>query len=274
MTPITDELLAAYADGELDVATRGEIERAIAGDAVLAERARRQAALRTRVQAAFGPLLADPVPERLLRALQAAPAAAAPASAVVDLGSARAARDARDARAARDARDARDADEARRARGTRRWTQDWTAWGGIAASVLVGVLIGRFAAGPGADTVAFETQAGRLVARGAVEQALSTQLASAPAPGAAVAVQLSFVDKAGHYCRTFSTAAMAGLACRDGATWSLQQAAAAEAGTTGAMRQAASALPAAILTAVDQRIDGAPLDAAAERAALRGGWQR
>lgn len=271
MTLITDELLAAYADGELDAATRSEIERAIAGDAVLAERARRQAALRTRVQAAFGPLLAEPVPDRLLRSLQAAAAAAAPAGAVVDLGSARAARDARDAR---DTRDARDADEARRARGARRWTQDWTAWGGIAASVLVGVLIGRFAPGSGTDTVAFENQAGRLVARGAVEQALSSQLASAPTAGAAVAVQLSFVDKAGHYCRTFSTAAMAGLACRDGPAWSLQQAAAAEAGATGAMRQAASALPAAILSAVDQRIDGTPLDAAAEQAALRGGWQR
>lgn len=245
MTQISDATLMAYVDGELDAAARGEVQRAIAADAALAERVREQSALRARLQAAFAPPLDEPLPERLLQALQPAPAAPRP---VTDLGS------------------------ARDARGARAWMRDWTAWGGIAASLLAGVLIGQQTGG--GDTVAFETQGGRLVARGAVEQALSTQLASAPDDGAAVTVQLSFIDKAGHYCRTFSTAATAGLACRDGGQWLLQQSAAVEAAPGGAMRQAASALPATILGAVDQRIDGTPLDAAAEQAALRGGWQR
>lgn len=253
MTPITDELLMAYADGELDAATRSEVERAIAADAVLAERAQRQVVLRERLQSAFRPALKEPVPDRLLQALQAAPAVAATTGAVIDLAPAR---------------------EARRTSGARHWMQDWTAWGGIAASLLLGVLIGKFVPGSGADAAAFEAEAGRLVARGAIERALSTQSAGVPVAGGAVAVQLSFVDKAGHYCRTFTTAAMAGLACRDGARWTLQQSAAVEAGPSGAMRQAASALPAAILGAVDQRIDGTPLDAAAEQAALRGGWRK
>ena len=253
MTPISDELLMAYADGELDAATRGEVERAIAADAVLAERARRQTVLRQRLQAAFRPALNEPVPDRLLQALKAAPPAAVTADKVVDLAPAR---------------------EARRARGARHWMQDWTAWGGIAASLLLGVLIGKLAPDSGADAAAFEAEAGRLVARGAIERALSTQLAGAPGAGGAVAVQLSFVDKSGHYCRTFSTAAIAGLACRDGARWTLQHSAPVEAAASGAMRQAASALPAAILAAVDQRLVGAPLDALNEEAALRAGWQR
>lgn len=253
MTQISDATLMAYVDGELDAAARGEVQRALAVDAALAERVRVQSALRERLRAAWQPVVDEPVPERLLRVLQ--PPAAVPSRPVVDLGSAREARD------------------ARRARGVRPWMQDWTAWGGIAASLLAGILIGGLAPS-GGDTVAFETQAGRLVVRGAVERALSTQLASAPAAGAPVAVQLSFVDKAGHYCRTFSTAGTAGLACRDGAQWLLQQATAAAATPDGAMRQAASTLPAPILGAVDQRIDGTPLDAVAERAALRNGWQR
>lgn len=258
MTQISDATLMAYVDGELDAAARSEVQRAIAADAVLAERVREQTALRARLQAAFAPPLDEPLPERLLQALQSAPAPAPAAAAprpVIDLGSAREARD------------------ARRAQGARTGMQGWAAWGGIAASLLVGVMIGKLTPS-GGDTVAFETQGGRLVARGAVEQALSTQLASAPAADAAVAVQLSFIDKAGYYCRTFSTTATAGLACRDGTRWLLQQAAAIDAAPGGAMRQAASALPATILDAVDQRIDGTPLDAAAEQAALRGGWQR
>jgi hypothetical protein len=42
----------------------------------------------------------------------------------------------------------------------------------------------------------------------------------------------------------------------------------------GGYRQAGSAMPAAVLDAIDQRIAGASLDAAAERAARAGSWQR
>ncbi|MES2957416.1 MAG: zf-HC2 domain-containing protein [Pseudomonadota bacterium] len=249
MTLISDELLMAYADGELDAATRSEVERAIAADASLAERARKQAGLRQRLQAAFQPVLADPVPERLLQAVATAP----PSNKVLDMASARAAREGRVARPS---------------------APGWAAWGGMAASVLLGVLIGKVLPDASQEATAFEIAGGQLVARGAIEQGLSTQLASAPVAGATVAVQLSFVDKAGRYCRTFSTATVAGLACRDGAHWTLQNSAPVEGAAVGAMRQAASALPAAILAAVDQRLAGAPLNAVAEEAALRAGWRR
>lgn len=244
MKPVTDEMLMAYADGELDAPARAELERAIAADAALAGRLQAQMALRARLQAAFAPELDEPVPERLRQA-----ARPPTPGTVVDLAAQRAAR-----------RTAPPADA-------------WWRWGGLAASVLLGVLIGRLwpAAGPAGE---FAEQDGRLVARGAVAQALSTQRAAAPAAAAAVAVQLSFVDQAGAYCRTFSTASVAGLACRSGDDWNVQLLAEAEPASAGTLRQAASALPPAVLGAVDQRMAGRPLDAQAEQAALQRGWRR
>lgn len=244
--PITDDTLMAYVDGELDESTRAEVQRAIAADAALAERVRRQTALRQRLQGAFAPVLAEPMPERLLRAAQA-PAAAVKVASLAQ---------AREARATRSA-----------------WFSDWKAWGGIAASVLAGVLIGRQMSGDGADSP-LAMQSGQLVARGVIGQALSTQLASAPNAGAGVQVQLSFVDKSGAYCRTFTTAGLAGLACHGGQGWAVQSLAQVEPGAGAGLRQAATALPPSILGEVDSRIQGVALDAEGERAALQRGWRR
>lgn len=189
---------------------------------------------RRRMAAAFDGVLEEPVPERLT-ALLAAPA-------VVDLA-------------------------AERAR--RRGLPTWAAWGGMAASLVLGTLVGMRLTAPGGD------EAGdRLVATGAVAQALERQLASAPAAGP-VAVQLSFKARDGRWCRSFSTADTAGLACRepDGA-WALRQVAPVEATPAGGMRQAASALPPAVLAAVDGLMAGEAAGAEQERAARDSGWRR
>ncbi len=247
--PISDDTVMAYVDGELDAAARDEVQRAIAADAALAERVRRQTALRQRLQGAFAPVLAEPMPERLLRAAQAPLAAPAPPK-VASLAEVRAAKASR-----------------------RAWASDWKAWGGMAASVLVGVLIGQQMSGDGAASP-FAMQSGQLVAGGAVAQALSTQLASAPAADTGVQVQLSFVDKSGAYCRTFTSAGLAGLACHSGAQWAVQSLAQVEPGAGAGMRQAATALPPTILGEIDRRIQGGALDAEGERAALQRGWRQ
>lgn len=54
----------------------------------------------------------------------------------------------------------------------------------------------------------------------------------------------------------------------------MQSLAAVEAAPAGAMRQAASALPPAVLQAIDARIAGDPLDAARKRQARDRGWRR
>ncbi|KQV53276.1 hypothetical protein ASC95_11000 [Pelomonas sp. Root1217] len=186
---------------------------------------------RRRLAAAFDGVLKEPVPERL-KALLAEPAAP-----VVDLGAVRA----------------------------RRAMSSWAAWGGMAATLLLGTLIGTRLTPPGA------TDENRLVATGAIAQALDRQLASAP--GGAVAVQVSFKARDGRYCRSFSTPASAGLACRDGdGAWALQQATAVAATPGTGMRQAATALPPTVLAAVDGLIAGEALNADQERAARDAGW--
>lgn len=201
--------------------------------------------LRRRVAAAYDEVLDEPVPDRLSSLL------APPAARVVDLAAERARRAAPAA--------------------PRRPAVTWAQWGGMAASLAIGVFAGlQFASHTGSDALLAE-RAGRVVAGAALEQALDTRLASDPA-SSRVAVQLSFVDRAGRYCRTFSAEQVAGLACRDGAQWSVVATAQAAPIREGAMRQAASSLPRPVLAAVDAQIAGSALDAAQEREARDRGW--
>ncbi|MGH8251966.1 MAG: anti-sigma factor family protein [Steroidobacteraceae bacterium] len=242
---ISDEMLMAYADGELDLVAGAEIEAAMAADPAVARIVERHRALAGRVQEAYRGVLGEPVPERLA-SLVAKP----PAGAVVDLA------------AKRDERESAPAQP-----GRLRLPQ----WSALAASLALGLLLGLLLTrGPSAPYE--ETTAG-LVARGELEQALTTRLASASGPSA-VRVGISFMNRSGGYCRTFHMqheTALAGLACRAGEAWRLQVLAAAPK-HEGELR-AAAAMPMAVLQAVDSAIDGEPLDAAAESAARDAGWQ-
>lgn len=244
----SDDNLMAYADGELDAAQRADIERALAEDSALRQRVAVMQAQRDRVQAAFSAVLDEPVPDRLSRLLH--PPAA------VTLDTVRAARH-------------RDTPQPQRPRSP----LSWAYWGGMAASLLLGLLLG-LQVDRGGTHFGSGLRDGRLVAGDALAQALTSQLASAPVTGAPVTVHLSFVDRAGNYCRTFSTAALAGLSCRQAGQWTLQTVIAVEAAPAGAVRTAASALPTAVLDAVDQRLGGDILDATRERQARDQGWRR
>lgn len=186
---------------------------------------------RRRLAAAFDGVLTEPVPDRLGALLSE------PAPAVTDLATVRA---------------------------RRRPMSTWMAWGGMAASLLLGTLIGaRWHAGADSDP--------RQLAGGPLARALDTQLASEP--GGAIAVPISFKAKDGRYCRSFTTEQAAGLACRDAdGAWALQTLVAATTRTSG-MRQAASALPASVLEAVDAAMAGEALNAEQERAARDNGWR-
>lgn len=186
---------------------------------------------RARMAAAFDGVLGEPVPERL-RALLAEPK-------VVSLDAARTER--------------------------RQGMNRWAAWGGMAATLVLGTLIGTRLAPVGVDGH------GHLLVSGEIDHALDRYLASF-SPGD-VAVQLSFKSKDGRWCRTFSTYASAGLACRQpGGAWALQHLAALPASGSG-MRQAASSLPPSVLAAVDATIAGEALSADQEKAARDAGWK-
>jgi len=149
----------------------------------------------------------------------------------------------------------------------RRWS--WPEWGALAATLVVGVLAGRMIPGGGGPAIA--GNGGQVVAQGELAAALDRQVGG-KAEGA-VKVGVSFAARDGAYCRGFVMGASAGLACREGGQWKIPVLAEAEKEAAGGYRQAGSALPPAVLDAIDARIADKPLDAAGEEAARARGWQ-
>src|SRR5579872_1047284 len=243
----SDETLMAYADGELDAATRMAIEAAAAADPPLAQRIARHRALRARLQAAFEPVLEEPLPQRLLAAARG-PGEDQRTHKVISLA----------------------------ARRQPRWS--WPEWSAMAASLLVGVLLGPWLLKSAAPPAPLDVSGGRVLASGALAHALSQQLASNQPRAAPVTIGISFRAKRGGYCRTFvlhQGQSLAGLACREGPSWqvmTLAQSTASPQGAAGGYRQAASALPPAVAGTLDEYMEGEPLDAAAEAAARAHGW--
>jgi hypothetical protein len=82
---ISPEMLAAYADGELDPVSAARVERALGEDPALADQLEALRALKAMLTAHYDPVLAQPVPERLTAPI-------AEAAKVVDLSAVRAAR--------------------------------------------------------------------------------------------------------------------------------------------------------------------------------------
>lgn len=241
-----DETLMAYADGELDEPTRAEISKAIEQDAELARRVAQHRALRAEVAGAFATVIDQPVPDRL-----------------------------RDA-----ARASRSQDPATRgnvvqfpAQTSRPPARPWRAreWLAVAASMVLGFFVAGKLLPEGGEV---ETRLNALVARGELTSALDAQLASNQAPDSAVHIGLTFRDQQGAYCRTFISRSMstAGLACRRGDDWRIEQTNSVEL-KDGDLRQAAASMPPALLQAVEARISGEALDAPAEAAALQRGWK-
>ncbi|MEO5934322.1 MAG: hypothetical protein ABIQ08_12335 [Duganella sp.] len=262
----SDETLMAYADGELAEPAFSEVERAVRSDPAVAARVAQHQALRADVFAAFAGVVDEPVPPRLM-------AAALPGK-VADLGAVRAARAGGAHHAAAPASAAEHA-------ARKRWS--WLEWGGVAASLAVGVLVGsvvlggagREGDGAGVAAIAAAGANGALVAQGPLADALSRRLAGDR--GGAVDIGVSFADKDGALCRSFTMGRTAGLACRGGDQWRvvvMTEADKAAGDESGNYRQAGSAMPAAVLEAIDARIAGAALDAQGEQAAKQRGWRR
>src|SRR5579883_1234043 len=69
---ISDEVLMAYADGELDTTARAEVERAMAADPQIGRRVAEHEALRARLRSTYDSVLNEPVPDRLRAAARGA----------------------------------------------------------------------------------------------------------------------------------------------------------------------------------------------------------
>ena len=268
---IPDETLMAYADGELEPAQRAEVEVALAADPTLAARVEAHRALRKKLNAAFDPILMETVPNTLVASVHTSPASTPGAmpergATVTDLRRVRAAR-AAEAKGA--AASARRAEMPRRA-----WT--WFEWGAMAASVAAGAVIAHLAL-KSPEVHRIGTEGGQLVAQADLARALSAQLASDQPADAPVQIGVSFRSRSGDTCRTFTVEegnVLAGLACREGGEWRVQALANAQpAAGNGGYKPAGASMPAAVLTAVEQQIQGEPLDATGEAAARARGWK-
>ena len=245
----SDEILMAYADGEVDADTRRQIEAAMAHDPSIAQRVARHRELKAELNAAFDGVLDEEIPSRLLDATSASPLAAN-ASLVTDINAVRSTR--------------------RRADGSRRWS--WPEWTSLAASLLIGILAGRSALGP-TDSRLFATNANGIVATGELSAALDTQLSGA-SDDAAVWIGLTFRTTGGEYCRTFTAHSSAGFACQQNDEWQVRALSEGVAkDPSSEYRMAGSELPPAILTAIEGVMEGEALDQEAEKAAQAKGWQ-
>jgi hypothetical protein len=247
----TEETIMAYADGELDDSTRFEVELAMRQDPALAEKIRQHRLLRSNVFGAFASTLEEEVPQRLQAAVRSGK--------VVQLDSVRQMRTPAMATPRR-----------------QRPSWSWPAWGALAATLIVGVLAGGIGAHNlgGAQLAALDAGSGALKAEGKLAGALTQQLAGAAPADAEVRLGVSFVAKDGNFCRSFMLPKMAGLACRSGDDWRIAVMASGAAGAAGDYRQAGSAMPAAVLDAIDERIAGKTLDANDEGEARKRGWKR
>ncbi len=241
--PFSDEMLMAFADGELPAADMAAISDAIAQDPALGARIERIRAVRLALRTAFDPVAHEPVPEALRAILDARDAATpAPAAPVIDLAEARA-----------------------------RKSFIPPIWAALAACLVVGVIAGRYVMPASNDL--FVSQADGLRAAPGLARVLDGQLAGERSGAAQIG--FSFHAQDGRLCRTFAgrgdESGVAGFACRDDAGWSVEVAASAPP-QSGEYRQADANAP-VVLEAVDAVIVGAPLDAEGERAARANGWR-
>jgi hypothetical protein len=248
----SDEILTAYADGELGEPARTQIERAIRLDPALAARVAQHKAMRSRVSHAFASIVNEAIPPR--------PQPGVGSGKVVHLNAVRAAR--------------QQQQQQQQARERPRWS--WQQWTAIAAAVVFGLLVGalgywRLA---GSGRILAVSADGALVAQGALADALSRQLASGGASGSGVRIGASFLAKDGNYCRSFAMGTSAGLGCMAGGQWRVPVLQEGSAGQADAWRQATSEIPDAVLGEIDRRITGAALDVDAERMARQRGWKR
>jgi hypothetical protein len=137
-------------------------------------------------------------------------------------------------------------------------------------ALMLGLVVG-FILQPKGDVSL--TGSGSMIAQGALAEALDTKLAAAGRTDTGPQVGVSFRDKTGRDCRTFSTGTQAGLACHTGIGWVVAVLVNEQHEDAGAPYQMASAtMPNAVRQEVEARISGAPFDATAEALARDRGW--
>ncbi len=251
---VTDELLMAYADGELEPSLRTEMERTIAADPALVAKLERHRALRSQLNSAFDSVLSEPIPERLNAALNKHSAT------VTDMAFVREA-------------------QKDKVRGGKAGFLSARGWIPMAASVAVGILLG-FLVLSRSDRSEIVAADGQITSRELV-LALTKGLASKPEETASVRIGITYQAKSGEYCRSFSWIGdgnMAGIACHSKTAqpgeWRMHMLMSTDAVSDPEYRRAASSMPPEVIAVINRHIVGEPLDMGQEVKAVAGEWKR
>ena len=257
----------AYVDGEMSEAELIAFEARVAVDAALFDAVGRERALRDELAAHYSAVLDEPTPAALLDLLgmstdepaarSAPPSALAPARLAL-LPQAAPSPPAPPARTG----------------------ASWLPWGGMAACLLSGVLLGAHLVPTGSDASPFAVdEHGALAAVGPLRDALERRLGGTPDGNAHdVTIGISFHDRTQDYCRTFAVDTAKGIACKWDGRWTVANLERAPVGVSMTSDDAAHAtactLSPTLLLAIGALRDGDTLDAAAESAARAQDWQR
>lgn len=230
---MTDELFFAWLDGELGPEDSAKVASVVAADPALSRKAEAHRAMGARLRSAFDPILETRMPERV-------------GGATIDFAAAKESRDQR-----------------------RRGSSAIPQWAALAATLVLGIGLGSVAT-TGRDDSPIGVEQGRLVASAELESALYSRLASAPSD-TGPRIGLTFRDRSGALCRSFTDLGASGLACYEQGDWRVRGLFQGS-GAQGDYRMAAGTDP-RLAAMIDETIAGEPLDAKAERAALEQGFR-
>lgn len=233
-----DDEFFAWLDGELSSKDAARVAARVAADPALAALASQHRAMRARLKDAFDPIAEAPLPERLRAAVDR------PHADIIDLAAAKEARD-------------------------RRPAGKLPQWVAMAATLAIGVVAGTMLPDRGGAPI--EVAGSNMYAAAALDRALDAQLASAPSDGP-VRIGMTFRDRSGAICRSFTNLQSSGLACRSGGRWAVRGLFAAPEGQASDYRMAAGGDP-NLAALIDSTIAGEPFDGSREKAAKTRGWR-
>lgn len=238
MTKVTDEMLMAYVDGELDRAATEDIRRASEGDATLARRANVFRATRGMAKDAYARIKSEPVPERLIAAVLGGGN-----SNVVPL--------------------------------RQTWTRTWASRAALplAASIALLAGLGGYWIALQSPPGGADLFGGRAVAEALGETPSGAERTLQTASGGARLRTLATYRVEGGLCRTFEVASgsqgtVRGVGCARGNDWRVDVAVAA--GGSGSFTPASSGAPAAVDAYLDALDAEGPLSAEEEATVAKG----
>ena len=267
MAELSDELLMAYADGELEPVERRRVEALLADSPELQDKVRRFEMTRLPLQQAYDPVLREAVPSALVDLIRRS---AVDRGAVADLARERA---------------ARVSSKAVRPEPLSGSARSSASWRPVALAASVGLMIGAAGAWFGKPAERGPASSA-LVAEGIVRHALETGrsgeiVRSSSADLAEVKPVVTFRSKDQQFCRQYElgrsgVAQFEGVACRQAAgAWEIKFHAekAPRVAGPGKIAPAGSRQPSALDAQVERVIDGGILDPAEEQRTIEGRWK-